>query len=74
MKTIKIKVYNEVHATWLKMMLEREIEEVKGTIDNEELFKKGSDGEDIIMHEMNIQNLLYYQRELETALLAMDDV
>ena len=71
---IEITVYDEIHAALLKMMLEDEISDTEGTIDNEELFEKGSDGEAAFMHRMNMRNLIEYKNELKSALLAMEDV
>ena len=67
-KRIVIEVENELQETWLQQMFEREIEETEGTISNEELFVKGSDGEQKMLHEMNIRELYSFKSLLEWAL------
>lgn len=49
-----------------KKDIDKEIEEVKGTIDNEELWKRGSkDKEEADMHQDNINELKEYLDWLE---------
>ena len=54
---------------WLENLFNEELDDTKGTIENEKLWKKGSDTEEQIeLHEANIQNLLEYQTLLEDAI------
>lgn len=46
--------------------LDEEIEQIEGTISNERLWEKGSDGETAMMHAKNIQNLMSYLAWLES--------
>ena len=74
--------YNETVQIWLNNLLEStskitleeltaeeiraEIEEVEGTISNERLWEKGSDGETAVLHTQNVQNLVSYLSWLES--------
>lgn len=59
---------NKIQATWLQLMFEREIDDTKGTIANEKLAEKGSDGEAAFLHHMNILELIRFKELLEGAL------
>lgn len=67
-KRIVIEVENELQETWLQQMFEREIEDTKGTIANERLCEKGSDGEAAFLHHTNILELIRFKELLEGAL------
>lgn len=56
---------DEMIKFWLIDLYEREIEEAKGTIDNESLWSLGYDGDGENPHPENIQRLKEYVEILE---------
>ena len=63
-----IEVKNECHEEWLKQMIEREVEDTKDTIADEELFEKGSDGDAALGHRINAMILKEWKDILTYAL------
>ena len=60
---------SEIVRRWIENMLDKEITEVLGAIDNERLWQKGSDSqEEIDMHEDNILNHEEYLEWLKAKL------
>ena len=59
---------NEIVKVWLENLYKREIEEAKGTINNEHLWELGYDGEEPNPHTENIEMLKEYIEVLEEML------
>ena len=68
-KQITINITNEMIGYWLSFMLEAEIGDTEGTIENEKLWAKGSANEDEEqMHLENMETLKEYKNVLTQAL------
>jgi hypothetical protein len=59
---------NETVKIWLEELYKKEIEEAKGTIENEHLWELGYDGEEPNPHTENIEVLKEYLERLEERL------
>lgn len=59
---------SEMVKIWLEKLYEKEIEEVKGTIQNEHIWELGYDGEEPNPHTENIENLKEYLETLKEKL------
>ena len=59
---------NETVKIWLEELYTKEVEEVKGTIENEHLWELGYDGDEPNPHTENIEVLEEYLEYLEEKL------
>lgn len=59
---------NETIKIWLEELYKNEIEEIKGTVDNERIWELGYDGEEPNPHTENIKVLKEYLEILEEKL------
>ena len=64
---------NEIVKIWLENLYKREIEEAKGTINNEHLWELGYDGKEPNPHTENIETLKEYIEVLEEKLDELDE-
>ena len=59
---------NETIKIWLEELYKKEIEEIKGTVDNERIWEAGYNGEEPNPHTENIKVLKEYLEILEEKL------
>ena len=58
---------NEMINIWWNRMIDEEIDQIKGTINNERLAEKGYSGDELNPHTQNIVTLVEYLSLLESS-------